>query len=189
VPMIVGNTRNEMSLFLLRSKFPADQADFLKQLHDNFPDLAGAVASAYPVHDAEQIRPAVIQMMTDLSFARETRDIARAHAVAGHQTFRYQFSRPSRRIMLELLGAHHGCELLYLFQRPLGGQEDDLRMSLIMGRYWINFAATGNPNAAGLPLWPVYDSKTEPMIDFAEDVEILKGYRNAQLDLMEKVAR
>jgi para-nitrobenzyl esterase len=188
VPLIIGNTRNEMSLFLLGSKMPADEADYLKQLQANFPDLAAALSAAYPVHDASQIRPAVIAMMTDLSFARDTRAVVRAHSAAGHPAFRYQFSRGSHRPILELLGAHHGCELLYLFQRPLGGQGDDLRMSRLMGRYWVNFAATGNPNGTGLPDWPVCDLRTETMIDFAKEVEVLHGYRNGQLDLMEKVA-
>ena len=188
VPMIVGNTRSEMSLFLLGSKMPTDEADYLKQLQANFPDLAAALSAAYPVHDASQIRPAVIAMMTDLSFARDTRAVVRAHSAAGHPAFRYQFSRGSHRAILELLGAHHGCELLYLFQRPLGGQGDDLRMSRLMGRYWVNFAATGNPNGTGLPDWPVCDLRTETMIDFAKEVEVLHGYRNGQLDLMEKVA-
>ena len=25
--------------------------------------------------------------------------------------------------------------------------------------YWVNFATTGNPNASGLPPWPVYDDR------------------------------
>jgi para-nitrobenzyl esterase len=58
-----------------------------------------------------------------------------------------------------------------------------------MGLYWIHFAATGNPNGRGLPAWPAYQAGAEEMIDFAEDVNILKNDRNEQLDVIEKVLR
>ena len=189
VPLIVGNTRKEMALFLLGSKFPADPADYLQQLQEYFGPVAPNLAAAYPVHDAGQIRPAIIQMTTDLSFALTSRAIARAHAAAGHPTFRYQFSRGTHRPILELLGAHHGSELLYLFQRPLGSNPDDARIGRVMGQYWINFAASGNPNGADVPKWPAYERGTEPMIDFARDVTELSGYRNAELDLMERISK
>jgi para-nitrobenzyl esterase len=187
VPMIVGNTRNEMSLFLLWNKMPADETAYLKQLKDDFGDLAPLIAAAYPVSDTEQIPSAVSQLTTDLSFASETRLIARTHAAAGQKTFRYQFSRSSKRGFLRLLGAHHGSEVAFLFQRPLGHDEADVRISRILGRYWIDFAATGNPNGEGLPDWPAYRPNADQMIDFADDVNVLTGYRNDQLDAIEKV--
>jgi para-nitrobenzyl esterase len=63
----------------------------------------------------------------------------------------------------------------------------EIRMSRMIGRYWVNFAATGNPNGKDLPAWPAYVLDGEEMVDFAEDVTILKGYRNAQLDVVEEV--
>jgi hypothetical protein len=46
--MIVSNTRDEMSLFLMMTKMPADEAAYAKQLRDDFGDLADAVATVYP---------------------------------------------------------------------------------------------------------------------------------------------
>ena len=55
------------------------------------------------------------------------------------------------------LGASHGIELSLLFDAPNGarGAPGDALASTIR-RYWTTFAATGDPNAAGLPKWPAY---------------------------------
>jgi para-nitrobenzyl esterase len=188
VPVIVGNTRDEMSLFLMLTKMPADEAAYAKQLKDEFGDLADAVATVYPAQDGRQIRSAVIQLSGDLSFVSEARFVARVHSTAGQKAFRYQFSRGTKRGFLQGLGAHHGAELAFLFQRPFARDDkDEMGMSRTLGRYWINFAATGNPNGPGLPTWPAYRADAEEMADFGDGVNILKAYRTAQLDVIEKV--
>jgi para-nitrobenzyl esterase len=188
VPMVVGNTRDEMAIFLLMTKMPADEKAYLNKLKDDFGDLAEAVAKAYPAQGAGKVRSAATQLTSDMSFVSESRTIARSHSAAGQKTFRYQFSRGTKRGFLQSLGAHHGAEVAFLFQRPSGrDDEGEMRMSRTIGRYWINFAATGDPNGPSLPAWPAYRSGTEEMADFAEDVNVLKGYRNDQLDVIEKV--
>jgi para-nitrobenzyl esterase len=190
VPLVVGNTRDEMSLLLLTTRMPADEAAYRKQLRDEFGDLAESLARAYPARDAPQIRSAVVRLAGDLSFVSTTRRYARAHAAAGQKAFRYQFSRGSRWGPFQGLGAHHGAELPYLFQR-LAGQsaEADARLGRTLGRYWVNFAAAGDPNGPGLPAWPAYRAGSEDVVDFAEDVTVLRGPRNDQLDLIDEALR
>jgi para-nitrobenzyl esterase len=189
VPLIIGSTREEMSLFLITARTPTDQAAYLKTLTDDFGDFAAPIAQAYPVHDASQIRSAALQLATDLSFTVEARDIARAHAAAGNKSFRYQFSRGTQRSFLRFLGAHHGADVPFVFQRPAEAGQNDLRISQTIGQYWTHFAATGDPNAPGLPRWPAYRADEEWMIDFAENVHLLQRDRTAQLDLIEKFLR
>jgi para-nitrobenzyl esterase len=188
VPLIVGSTRDEMSLMLLGTRMPSDEAAYRKQLDEDFGDLAAGVAERYPLEDAKQIRSTVIQLASDLSFIAESRFIARTHSAAGQKTYRYQFSLGTNRGFLQSLGAHHGAELAYLFQHPAGGSEKETRISRTMGRYWINFAATGDPNGKDLPPWPIYRSDAEEMINFGDQATVLKGDRNNQLDAIEKVS-
>jgi para-nitrobenzyl esterase len=35
----------------------------------------------------------------------------------------------------------------------------DYTLAKYMSQYWANFAATGNPNGHGLPVWPAYNTK------------------------------
>jgi para-nitrobenzyl esterase len=190
VPLIAGNTKDEMSLFMLTSPMPADQTAYLAKLKDEFGDLAEPLAKAYPAENAKQIRSAIIQLTTDLSFVSESRLVARTHAAAGQKAFRYQFSRGTKRGFLQGLGAHHGAEVAFLFQRA-GSRDDEgeKRISRAMGRYWINFAATGNPNGPDLPEWPAYRADAEEVLDFGDNVTVLQSPRNDQLDLIEKVLR
>jgi len=37
-----------------------------------------------------------------------------------------------------------------------------------MSSYWVNYAATGNPNGKGLPLWPTFDSRSPQVMELGD---------------------
>ncbi len=74
--------------------------------------------------------------------------------------------RPSR-------GATHTAELSYMFNNLLPGTpwtDVDRKLADMMSTYWVNFAATGNPNGAGLPEWPAYSEKSGAAIVLGDTV-------------------
>ena len=40
-------------------------------------------------------------------------------------------------------------------------------MGKTISAYIVNFARTGNPNAAGLPVWPAYRHDNDALMDFS----------------------
>jgi para-nitrobenzyl esterase len=73
------------------------------------------------------------------------------------------------------LGAFHSAQVCYSLQtlkhqnRPWTPW--DATLSNIMSDYWVNFAATGNPNGKGLPPWPAFSAQKTQVIRFGDTVE------------------
>ena len=60
--------------------------------------------------------------------------------------------------------------------------EADRKLSDLMSAYWVNFARTGNPNAAGLPVWPAYDPEREQVMLFGDSARSGDLPNKAKLD-------
>jgi carboxylesterase type B len=56
-----------------------------------------------------------------------------------------------------------------------------------MGRYWLNFAMSGDPNGPDLPDWSATGAADDALVNFEDEVSTLTHQRNPQIDLMEKI--
>jgi para-nitrobenzyl esterase len=91
--------------------------------------------------------------------------------------------------------AFHAGEIVYVFDNlgkspyPYANRaydETDRKLSHLMASYWVNFATTGNPNAQGLPRWPVYTREADESLEFGDAVQVRAGIRKDRLDFMDR---
>lgn len=188
VPLLIGHTRDEFTLFLMLIQVPKDEAGYRRVLAREFGEQAQRILALYPPGtSAKAIRAASARLMTDLVYGTQTRHCAQRHATRGQPTYKYVFSRENPMSLPFAAGAHHGCEVPYVFglDNATWGDWDRELAEITMG-YWVNFATSGNPNGPGLPAWPAYDPATRRTLELGDQVAALADYRKEQLDVLDE---
>ena len=66
-------------------------------------------------------------------------------------------------------GAWHAAEYPFVFGNfPKPPTPRDEAVSALIRRYWINFAAHGDPNGPGLPIWKAFDQESQNAMIFGD---------------------
>ena len=182
VPLITGLNGNEGSLMTRGMDIP-DAAAFEAYVRSVYPALADDMLAHY---DAASPAAAVDKVVHDLYFAGPVRAHAEAQSAAGAPTWLYHFTHVPPTAWGAALGSHHAAELVYVFgtltrrdeggERPLGltpvgdYTDTDTALSATMRAYWVQFAATGDPNREGLPPWPAFDAETDRHLELSSAI-------------------
>ena len=182
VPLITGLNGNEGSLMTRNMDIP-DAAAFEEHVRSVYPELADEMLAHYDASSPDAAQAAIDKVIHDLYFAGPVRAHAEAQAAASAPTWLYHFTHVPPTPWGADLGSHHAAELVYVFgtltrreeggERPLGltpvgdYTDTDTDLSATMRGYWVQFAATGNPNRGGLPPWPVFDPETDRHLELS----------------------
>lgn len=82
-------------------------------------------------------------------------------------------------------GVPHGGEMAFVFGfGPLAAfaPPQDTAAVDMMQLYWTNFAKTGDPNGAGLPVWPRFEGAHPATLVIGDKTEAVPDFRKAQFD-------
>ena len=192
VELLIGLNGRELSAFRLSDEArkgssgkqkAAAGPDVLKQSSDaarpffgrwTTPAIALYVLNILIHHNA-----GVDQAANDIVGACPVGAMAALMNAAGSRVFVYRFDRSIPGKGRDELGAFHSLEVPYVFGafhdpawQWLPFTSDDAGLSNLIQTYWTNFAKSGNPNAAGLPLWPAWSDGRMEALEIQKDGRI-----------------
>ena len=182
VDYIVGSTADEGTTLFMDLPEPSLE-DWQASVGDSQGEHAELFLAAYADDAAASTKTAAQQMLADALFTWEMRSWARRATAAGESAYLYLFNQaPPVADYGRSLGAYHAAEIAYVFGNGSELWEDaDRRVSDLTQAYWVSFAKTGDPNADGLPVWPVFGAD-EVAFEIDADPQPLPGFRKAKLD-------
>jgi para-nitrobenzyl esterase len=186
VPTIFGSNHDEgrlmvMANYHLTKLMPVTAAQLAAEIVAAAPGDANAQAQLTATYTKQAYGSrdkALGALITDSSFScHANNDVAAMSAIS--PTWTYEFNAPTYGANIDPympMGAFHGSEMGYVFQNKFPGlplwvalNAKQKKLADQMGRYWGNFAATGNPNGAGLPTWPNYNRVSTPVLNLSLD--------------------
>ena len=174
VPLITGWNEAEGSISPVPKTWEALEAS----LQSSYGDHATLILAHYR-NGAREPGEVAQLIIGHRSFCWQNHAMARLHGPV-QPVFAYQFTHappmPSGASFCENaasdLGAFHTAEIPYVFANlhvrnwPYGARDHELAAQ--MSRYWVRFAATGDPNGEGLPHWPHYTGSSPSVLRFGD---------------------
>jgi para-nitrobenzyl esterase len=155
-PILVGFTADELG-----ATPPKALAEWMESVirGSGCKEAQPAIAKAYPrTNDAATSM--LRYLYRDFYVGWPTWEWARLQSSKGHnRAYIYMFDVHGPE---QPFGAWHASEYPFVFGNfPKPPTPNDEAVSALMRQYWINFAAHGDPNGPGLPIWKAFDEESQ----------------------------
>lgn len=190
VPLIIGNCSAEIGGPFVST------ATSKEQLFALFGELEGEAKAAFDPEGTKEFAEVLTKFNTDWVWGEPARMAARAFIAKRAPAYMFQFGYvPPPMRERERYGAGHGSEISFVFNTlharwgaPGEATPEEKELARIMNTYWANFAKTGNPNGKGVPVWPLYDTQKEQILDIDLDGKPMAkpDPRKARFNVIEK---
>jgi para-nitrobenzyl esterase len=150
-----------------------------EQFFARFGQWSAQAKAAYDPDGSTDLATLISRANDDFGQAEPARFAARAFAANGSPVYLYRFSYVQTAMRERLrAGTPHGGEIAFVFGTlgtpsfgppPPPPTAEDQAVSRMAQSYWVNFARTGDPNGAALPVWPRYDPSKDLIFEFHPD--------------------
>jgi len=164
VPLLVGSNSQEAPAAALLGEAAPTLAAYRAGLARRLGTGADAVFALYPARSDADVLAMATAVASDDFLALPTWKWFDLQRRSGAPTYLYNYERVRPRFLADpgsraAWGAVHSAEIEYalgnLDTNPIyAWTAADRQVSATMSGYWANFVATGDPNGAGLPVWP-----------------------------------
>jgi para-nitrobenzyl esterase len=190
VPLIIGNCSAEIGGAFVSTSTSKEA------LFSLFGEFEAEAKAAFDPDGNKEFAEVITKFNTDWVWGEPARMTARAFVTKRAPTYMYQFGYvPATMRERSRYGAGHGSEVSFVFDKlnarwgaPAEATPEEKELARIMNTYWTNFAKTGNPNGNGLPVWPLYDTQKEEILDIELDGKPVSkpDPRKARFNVIEK---
>ena len=160
IDAIIGTNLNEALMYIPPKSAPLDY--FAHRLSN---EAIAKIFSIFP--DDLPILDQMDRVGTGIVYLCSSLALASAIDAAGGDAWVYRFDRV--RSGFEPIGAYHGAELPYMFNRHddwLPTNEVDRRITDEMVAHWSAFVRQGDPASEGAPVWPKWRAIDPQMIRY-----------------------
>ena len=179
VPMIIGTTLNEFTTAMNHPEYEfMTEQELAARTEAMFPGRGSAVLGAFRAR-TPRAKPFDVWSRIASASVRQAaiRQAAAKAALNRAPAFLYWFAWQTP-VFDGRPRAFHCAEIPFVFANTdlcdhmTGGGQRARALSGIVSDAWIQFARTGNPNHAGMPLWAPYSRTTAPSMIFDDEVRL-----------------
>ena len=188
IPLMVGCTQHESTLFYLpdEAAYKLDDAGLRTRIIEMLGDTDGKRAidiykAAHPNAGASEV---FFLITSDRLMRRDVITLAERKVEQGRApVYMYYFTWRSP-AQGGRLGATHTVEIPFVFDNThiptvMTKAPTAKALAAKTSEAWIAFARSGDPNHAGLPNWPVYDSDRRATMVFNNTCEVISDPESA----------
>jgi para-nitrobenzyl esterase len=182
VPLLLGATAKEAAIFPVPEKL----LDYRALVETSGPSRKERLLALYPAATDAEARAAAIQYVTDRDFVCAARDVADKRR--GPTWFYLVSALPTPGPSGARVGAYHGSDVRFMFNLGYGVPMSDVgqRVGAAMRRYWVRFAATGDPNQPGLTPWPPYERIKPRYLELGDPIRSVSGPGGAGCEVFDE---
>lgn len=191
VPLMIGSCSAEIGGSFVNNSSSKEE------LFNLFGDLKNEAEAAFDPDSNKEFEEVITIFNTDWVWGEPARKVARTYISENNPVYIYHFDfvPPAMRERARF-GAGHGSEVNYVFNTLNSRRAteeittEEIELAKIMNAYWTNFAKTGNPNGEDLPVWPIYNTHNEDILDIEPSGKPVgkPDPRKARFDVIDKAS-